>query len=366
MVNRRNYLWAKAYLAYLSDLTQLRPKSVNRYWSFLKHLLIWADEVPLSHATDIRPSFPSYLTTVRPNGANSTLSHSTVVKAVRTAKRFFRWLKLNHRQEFRHLPLSWIEALRPPRVVSPTEDHEFVTLDDVLTLAALEISEANLTLRRDRAAAAMLYTSGMRASAFVSLPLEAVDLEIRAVKQWPSLGVRTKNLKTATTYLLNIPDLLAAIEEWDSFVRAHLSPMAMWYPPVISQWGDQTLSPNPPGAHRHINLARRMRKLCNVAGVPYKSPHKFRHGHAVYALQHAKTMADYKAVSMNLMHSDIRVTDRVYAPLTGNEVQQRITRLTDHTVPQPPADGDLATFIRGLSDAQLSQALVVVAERLVR
>ena len=45
-----------------------------------------------------------------------------------------------------------------------------------------------------------------------------------------------------------------------------------------------------------------MRKLFEFADLPYKSPHKFRHGHAVYALQHAKTMADYKAVSMNLMH----------------------------------------------------------------
>ena len=71
-----------------------------------------------------------------------------------------------------------------------------------------------------------------------------------------------------------------------------------------------------------------MRNLFNVAGLPYKSPHKFRHGHAVYALQHAKTMADYKAVSMNLMHEDIRVTDGIYAPLAGNEVQHRIAGLT--------------------------------------
>ena len=39
-------------------------------------------------------------------------------------------------------------------------------------------------------------------------------------------------------------------------------------------------------------------------------------------------MADYKAVSMNLMHEDIRVTDSIYAPLASNEVQHRIAGLT--------------------------------------
>jgi len=66
-----------------------------------------------------------------------------------------------------------------------------------------------------------------------------------------------------------------------------------------------------------------MRKLFDRADLPYKSPHKFRHGHAVYALQRAKTMADYKAVSMNLMHDDIRVIDGIYAPLAADEVKQR-------------------------------------------
>ena len=109
-----------------------------------------------------------------------------------------------------------------------------------------------------------------------------------------------------------------------------------------------------------------MRKLFDRADLPYKSPHKFRHGHAVYALQHAKTMADYKAVSMNLMHDDIRVTDGIYAPLASDEVKQRVTQLTG--VPAMPMiiDGNVSELVRGLSDVQLSQALVVVAERLAQ
>jgi len=178
--------------------------------------------------------------------------------------------------------------------------------------------------------------------------------------------VHTKNSKSATTYLLDIPDLLAVVERWDSFVRAHLPLSAMWYTPVTIHWGEQQLSTHLPGSNRNVAIIKRIKKLYEAAGLPYKSPHKFRHGHAVYALQHAHAMADYKAVSMNLMHADIRVTDGIYAPLLGDEVKQRIAGLTGSTATPPSAHGDLAALIRDLPDAQLSQALMMLAGRLAK
>jgi hypothetical protein len=77
-------------------------------------------------------------------------------------------------------------------------------------------------------------------------------------------------------------------------------------------------------------------------------------------------MADYKAVSMNLMHADIRVTDGIYAPLAGHEVQQRIARLTDQRATNPSPRSDLADFIRSLAPDQLAQALMTIAEQLPR
>ena len=212
-------------------------------------------------------------------------------------------------------------------VSSRLAEHEFVTLEEMLRLCALPIDEDDLALRRDQAAAALLFLSGMRATAFGTLPIAAVDLSSRTIKQWPALGVATKNGKSATTYLLDIPELLRVVEAWDAIVRAQLPSTAMWYAPVVSRWGEQVLSADPPGANRGQAVAKRMRHLFEIAGLPTHSPHKFRHGHAVYALQHAKTMADYKAVSMNLMHEDIRVTDGIYAPLASNEVQERIAAL---------------------------------------
>ncbi len=131
----------------------------------------------------------------------------------------------------------------------------------------------------------------------------------------------------------------------------------MWYTPPISHWGEQTLSSDPPGSNRNIAIVKRMHKLFAAAGLPYKSPHKFRHGHAIYALQHAKTMADYKAVSMNLMHADIRVTHGIYAPLLGEEVKQRIAGLTGQSPTQSHIDPNASELIANIPDSQLLQVL---------
>ena len=178
---------------------------------------------------------------------------------------------------------------------------------------------------RDQAAAALLFVSGMRASALVTLPISALDLENLTVRQWPELGVHTKNGKKATTFLLNIPDILTPIHRWDALVRLALPPTAPWYTPIEHNWGEQYLSSKAPGKTRIHALEKRLRLLFTQAQMEFKSPHKFRHGHAVFGLLHAQTMADYKAVSMNLMHDNIEITDSTYAPCclqTSNSVLQ--------------------------------------------
>ncbi len=107
-------------------------------------------------------------------------------------KRFFTWLKLADVREYRDLSLSWIEALRPLRGTELPTEHVFVTPGEVQHLIGFQVSIEDLALRRDQAAAALLFLSGMRASAFATLPIAAVDLVSRTIKQWPALGVDTR------------------------------------------------------------------------------------------------------------------------------------------------------------------------------
>lgn len=61
--------------------------------------------------------------------------------------------------------------------------------------------------------------------------------------------------------------------------------------------------------------------------MTYHSPHKFRHGHAVYAMKMAKDVSALKAVSQNLMHENLSITDGVYGVLSETDVRQQIATL---------------------------------------
>jgi len=98
-------------------------------------------------------------------------------------------------------------------------------------------------------------------------------------------------------------------------------------------------------------VARSLKGLCKSVGLLYRSPHKLRHGHAVYALKRARTIAEYKAVSQNLMHANLTITDGVYGVLTGADVQSTIAGLTD------VAQGDQQAVV-----AMLESLLVTVKQ----
>ncbi len=364
MINRSNYKLTREFLDFLSEIKQLRPGSLHRYKLDLNHFLIWLDETAIEKCETKRPSFASFLQTSRMDDRNEPLGVNTQKKIVQTTRRFLHWIKLYHPHRFKSLSVVWIESLKPAAGIEVPNDHEYVTLEEAIHLAKYTLIENKQVYLRDQAAVAMLFLSGMRASAFSTLPIEAVDLPAMTVRQWPSLGVLTKNQKHATTYLLNVPILVDVVQAWDTVVRSQLPSSAMWYAPIKCDWNDRTVSPEMPGKNRNISLGKRLRKLSQMAGVPYKSPHKYRHGHAVYALLQAKTMADYKAISQNLMHGSINVTDSIYAWLNGDEIKQRISALSQNNSGLKTADNELEYFLCRLSRTELKQAIIRSAQLL--
>jgi len=325
LVNRQNYLLINRFLVYLLEIEQVSKASIDTYRFYLRHLLLWADDNLFTDLEGLRPTFPDYISGKGNNGVR--LAYNTQKKVLNSAKRFFRWAKSNS-NELSETSLEWFDALRLPRQTKKMCEHVYVTLEEVRKLINCPVPETDLALIRDKAAVAFLFLSGIRAGAFVTLPIRAIDLDQLTVKQLTELGVRTKNSKSAITYLYEMPELLNVTREWDEIVRSNMPDDALWYAPIDHSWKKQRLSMKQPGKNRVQALSKRLRKLYSLAGLEYKSPHKFRHGNAVYGLLNSKNMADYKAVSTNLMHSNLKTTDEIYAPLDNSEVKNRITNLT--------------------------------------
>lgn len=270
--------------------------------------------------------YPTFTPTLKPTATATPSIDGAVVAAafkaagLEAARHYFTYAREHWPARYRRVPPAWIPLLVPPRgsrLDSHLTIHQFYTLDDVRQLTGVSVE----TLRQERAqvAAAMLFLSGMRADAFASLPVSCVDLERREIRQLPELGVRTKNRKAALTYLLEIPDLLELVFRWDRRVRI-LPPASLWYSPLTSD--GMTLLPS---AIAHVGrgdlLERDLRIICGLAGLPYLSPHKLRHGHVVHALKQAHNMAELKAISQNVMHASVTITDQVYGRLVSDDVR---------------------------------------------
>lgn len=310
-------------MKYRLEVDFLNRGSLHFEETHLVHLLEWADNRRFIQAPNIRPTFPEYILTAGKRSTNQ-LSSAYVHKAVSTARRFFGWAIQNKAGYGSILP-GWLHTLKPPRMVEEPSEHEAVTLEYVRSLANAPVR----TLREERVQAASVFwfLSGIRVGAFVTLPVKAVDIEALEVKQWPSLGVKTKFSKHATTFLLNIPDLLEVVSKWDRLLRLKLEPESNWFAPITPDTQEIDMKPGPLGRERHTRARKDLKDWVDRLGLPYLSPHKFRHGHAVYALQQSSTVADLKAVSLNLMHSDLKITDGIYAILSNNDVKERVTTL---------------------------------------
>ena len=372
MIERQNYKRIKKHLVYLEEVLQLSPLSVERYWFFLRHLILWADDTKFQEIPAIRPTFPVYLSSLPGKDGRESLSGESQKKILNASKRFLLWCKAEYPRDMANMSTTWIDTLRMVRQPKPSIENVFVSLDEIRKIISYPADDNDLALIRDQAAAAMLFLSGMRAKAFVTLPTAAIDLDKLAIRQWPELGVQTKNSKKANTFLLNLPELLEPVKRWDKMVRSALPDTASWYTPIAHYWGEQRFSITPPGKNRSTALAKRLKLLFLLVDLEVKSPHKFRHGHAVYGLLHAQTMADYKAVSMNLMHESIEITDSIYAPLVSSDVQDRIHGLTNTTSDKSPTipdllihqENELGKLLATLDKEQISQALVMIAGRL--
>ena len=253
LIERGNFHLVKENIKTLIEDAQIADDSIKRYDAYLRHLLHWAWDTPFTQAVTIRPTLLAYLEQT-PSKRSGTLAPQSRKKIVECARKFFEWAKMNHPAEFKALPPAWIQKLKfLKRQANQAKNKlEFMELDEVIALATTPGAEGDLAHWRDRAMAARLFLTGERANAAVTSPISAIDFKDRTLKQWPELGVRTKNSKGATTYLLLIPELLEVARSWDEYVRKNLPPTAVWYAPIDSKWGEQKLSEQKPGKNRSV------------------------------------------------------------------------------------------------------------------
>lgn len=321
MINRGNWKVSKKYLTYRKEVHQLAPLSVRFEEGCIRHTLEWASESSFREVTNIRPTLPAYIVDARLDKSGEPLSHAYIGKIIRASHRLFTWLS-THQKGYRSITPEFLDSLRPPRIAEKQNKFVAVTIDEIMAIAHAPAN--NIEERRIRAAAVFWFLSGIRIGAFVTLPINAVNLTDLSIKQWPKLGVKTKFNKHETTYFLGIPSLLEVVKKWDIEVRAVSAPNGLWFAPFSVKSGEIDKNPVHVGNNRHSRARKSLKAWMRKVGLSYRKPHSFRHGHAVYSIQQSNDISDLKAISMNLMHENLQVTDGVYGIFSSIDVRQRI------------------------------------------
>jgi len=339
MILRDNYLAVMDYLAYRRDVLQLDPGTVEITWTACRHMLEWADSQPLEKCFDLRPTFPEYIGTKTGKKTGKPMTPKYQVKMCENVRFFYQWARTYGDSRYRNVPDGWIDTIKVRRsrnVQSTLAKRQYWTVDNVLKIAAYipkTLSEA-----RTQAAVCFLFLSGMRLTAFTTLPVSCVDIPRRRIEQLPEKGVITKNRKAAITFLLPIPELLCIVERWDTKIKE--SGCAMWFPPIATD-GTRFSHDDSPTTGRRRAFWRTLTDLCQSANVPYLSAHKLRHGHAVYGVQHAETVEQLKAISQNLMHANLGITDSIYGKLPEDVIGNVVSHLGKSNAPQETPNSNI-------------------------
>lgn len=322
MIIRQNWLDTNRFLSYQEKVRQNDPATIKRQRIALRHLLEWADDVSLGNVTRKEPTFPAYL-------INKRFSPAGLSKTLQIVSQFYKFAASEWSGRYKSINNNWIRSLVPSRrnsEKSRLKKHSFYAFDDVLKVAKLFYTAKTIEVKRDSAAVCFLFLSGMRIGAFTSLPIECVNIADNEIYQDPEKGVATKNRKAAVTHLLQVPELLEVVQAWDKIVNDRLSPLDYWYP-VMNSGTDDFKKNVIYTLNRRGSFSEGLREICNLAGIPYLSPHKIRHGHVVYAMKNVKDLAGLKAISQNIMHSSIQITDSIYGNFSKDEVKRIISTI---------------------------------------
>jgi integrase len=244
------------------------------------------------------------------------ISMSTVVATINDLKEFFQWLSWQRGYKGRINPTD-IEFLNVSdndrRSVHQAKFRPAPTMEQVRTVIAGMPTTTDIE-RRNRALLTMAILTGARDGALASLRLKHVDTDHRLVTQDPT-EVRTKRRKRIDTFLgLLGDDLEQIVIDWVLYLRevkkyGDDDPVFPRTRVMVGASGTFEAEGIEPIFWQKTQPIREIFEESFAAvGMPYFSPHSFRHALVKYAERHAPSIEHFKAFSQNIGHEHVSTT----------------------------------------------------------
>jgi integrase/recombinase XerD len=270
-------------------------------------------------------SFVDHLIETPAQRTGQPIAKATMVSTLKMLRDFFGWLseQAGYKSHIHATDIEYLNLIRKDMAIAKAEHfHDFPTLEQIGAVIA-HMPTATVIERRNRALIAFTILTGMRDNAIASILLKHIDTHRTPpfVRQEPD-EVRTKFSKLINTYFFPLnPEWTALVLDWIKELREQhgFTGNDPVFPRTRTGVNDE-LSFTAQGIEPKCwTSASRIRQIFEQAfesaGVPYFSPHTFRHTLGHLAQTCCGNAQELKAWSQNLGHENISTTLTSYGKI---------------------------------------------------
>lgn len=321
-VKRRFLVWAKEADGKKDNTVECYEQAIDRFLSFISKTNLKKCNLN----TIIK--FKKWFKGGKYSGNSITLVFYCTT--LRHLKKFFSWLSSQRGYKSTITP-DLIQYLNPTdeekKLANQKKPINKPTLEYVIKLCE-SIKINNAIDLRDRAIIAFLLITGVRHKALITLPLGCLRIDKGVVDQDPLLGVETKFSKKIISFIFNFDDrLVKYIVEWVNYLISKgfgsqdpLFPCAKNNYSAESNCFENANDVEAKFWKHHERLRCVLKKRSSETGLPYFSPHTFRHATIELGLKHINTGEELKAFSQSMGHERITTTLTDYGNLTADQL----------------------------------------------
>jgi integrase/recombinase XerD len=272
------------------------PNTLNWYRQHLGYFTKWLTQEDIS-MLDLTPlQFNGFIASQR-----SRYSPATTTQSFGAVRAFYRWMV-----EMELCPTDPTRKLKRPKVPDTLPR---VVAREYITHLIDSICPVNWVDHRDRCILELMFCTGLRVSEVRKLMLTDVSIDRR------SLHIHGKGAKDRLVFYPE--DLKASLWRW---MHVHRPPTTL----------DAVFLSSYPNLKVRSSLAQNsiynmLVHRVSVAAMEWRSPHAFRHGHAVDMLIHGLST---KEVQYLLGHAEVRTTEK-YLRLAPALIQGRFDTIWD-------------------------------------
>lgn len=314
LTKRRFYEYLRGSKGFSKETVECYEKAIWLWEGFTKN----ADFTNFNKTS--ADAFKDFLKAKKKHYSQGNVSLSYCYDVLRFLKTFFEWLskQSGYKSKINQTAIDYLNLTRKEaREATQSKEKQCPTLEEVKTVIESIKGETEAEMR-DRALISLIFLTGARIWAVMTLTMKSFDRESLVLYQDPSLGVATKFSKRIVTALIpfSYDKPMDYFLEWFDYLKKEkkFNPDDPIFPSTKIENGKENISYYNTGEvssnfWKSSSTPRKIfEKRFEKAGVKYYHPHTLRHLWVKEISKFPLTEEQKKAISQNLGHENVGTT----------------------------------------------------------